>query len=101
MPDGVRGNLKEETRVAAISRQHRHQWMVLADHAAFALLEGRFKEAERLIFEALATGQRAADSDAMGTFGGQLLVLCVERGRSAEMAPGSEQMLKRFHAARC
>jgi tetratricopeptide (TPR) repeat protein len=58
---------------------------VAASKARAALLEGRFAEAETLMGEALAFGERAQGSMATNTFRVQLYVLRREQGRLEEM----------------
>jgi DNA-binding CsgD family transcriptional regulator len=53
----------------------------------WALLDGRFAEAERLAMQALASGQQAQAENVDGVFGIQMFTLRRAQGRLAEIAP--------------
>jgi DNA-binding SARP family transcriptional activator len=79
--------------VAALARELRqpaHLWFAVVTDATLALFEGRFVEAERLIDEAAALGERAQRSDAVLSRRVQLFTLGWQRGD----LDGLESMLR-------
>jgi tetratricopeptide (TPR) repeat protein len=75
--------VKEELRVIGAAadelRQPAQRWIVAATWATFALFEGRFADAERLVQEALELGEGAQASDAVLSHSVQLFTLCMLR----------------------
>jgi DNA-binding CsgD family transcriptional regulator len=63
------------------------RYVVATSRATFALLEGRFDDAERLIGQALQIGRRMPGLDAPGVYGMQMFTLRCEQGRLRELAP--------------
>jgi DNA-binding SARP family transcriptional activator len=78
-------NLAEELRQPAQS------WLVAVHRTLFALLEGRFEEAEQRIAETRSVGERALGWSAAVTHGLQLYVLRREQGRAQEV----EELVRR------
>jgi class 3 adenylate cyclase len=66
-------------------RQPTYHWWIAWWRAMRPLLEGRLTEAEPLIFQAFAQGQRAQAGAAAGIFGAQLVSLRWMQGRLGEM----------------
>lgn len=87
----VDAELEEMARLAAELRQPAQLWVVSHTRAMRALLDGRFDEAEQLIHEALAFGDRALGQHALFTFRLQLFALRKEQGRLGEV----EEMIER------
>ena len=83
--DAARLELESMARLAAELRQPSHLWMVRGYRALVALLDGRLAEAEELIREARALGERAQSWNAVVTHRLQLYVLRREQGRLGEM----------------
>ena len=71
-------------------RQPAHLWFAVVTDATLALFEGRFAEAERLMDEAAALGERAQRSDAVLSRRVQLFTLGWQRGD----LDGLESMLR-------
>lgn len=70
---------------ATALKQPIYLWHLTTWRSMRALLEGRLDEAETLAAEALAAGQRAAQTTAMMHYGQQLLALRFEQGRMREL----------------
>jgi len=70
---------------ATALKQPIYLWHLATWRSMRALLEGRLDEAEALTAEALAAGQRAAQTTAMMHYGQQLLALRFEQGRMREL----------------
>jgi tetratricopeptide (TPR) repeat protein len=70
---------------ATALRQPAQLWVATASRANLALFQGRFEEAEQLIEEALALGQRAQSRDAILSHRLQLFVLNREIGGNPDM----------------
>jgi DNA-binding winged helix-turn-helix (wHTH) protein len=68
-------------------RVPRYRWRARFYHAMRALLDGRFDQAEELALQAFADGQRFKVNEAAAVFGVQMLILRLEQGRVAEVAP--------------
>ncbi|MFL5796774.1 MAG: ATP-binding protein [Actinomycetota bacterium] len=66
-------------------RQPAQRWILLHTRACRALFDGRFDEAERLIPEALSSGERAQRWDAVMSFRLQTFLLRKEQGRVREV----------------
>jgi len=76
---------EEYGRRAQEARLHVEIALATAGRAALAIAEGRFEEAERLIFEAFQHGQESGSADAGTAFGAQLYNLRRLQGRIAEV----------------
>jgi DNA-binding SARP family transcriptional activator len=81
----ARAGLEEMTRLAEELRQPAQRWVVGVYRGLFALHEGRFGDAERLIEETRAVGERAQSWNAAATYGLQLYVLRRHQGRVEEV----------------
>lgn len=79
-------------------RQPAQRWLVTVTRATLALFEGRFEEAEPLIAEALALGERAQSSDAVLSQRIQLFTLHRERGSLKEVEPLVERSVEEYRA---
>ncbi len=82
----ARTALDDMVQVAEELRQPSQDWLVAAYRALFALVEGRLGEAEVLISDARALGERAQSWNAAVSYRLQLYVLRWEQGRLAEMS---------------
>jgi DNA-binding CsgD family transcriptional regulator/tetratricopeptide (TPR) repeat protein len=82
---GVR--LDQFERRAAEFRQPFLRYVAATSRATFALMEGRFDAAARLIENALQIGRRMPGLDAPGVYGMQMFTLRCEQGRLRELAP--------------
>ena len=81
----ARSDLEAMTSLADELRQPAQRWLVAVHRTLLALLEGRFGEAERLISETRAVGERAQTWNAAVTYGLQLYLLRREQGRLDEV----------------
>jgi tetratricopeptide (TPR) repeat protein len=81
----AREDLEAMTTLAEELRQPAQRWLVAVHRPVFALLEGRFAEAETLIAEALSTGEHAQSWSAVVNYGLQLYILRREQGRVDEV----------------
>ena len=72
---------------AAELRQPFVRYVAATSRATFALLEGRFDDAERQIAQALQIGRRMPGLDAPGVYGMQMFTLRCEQGRLRDLAP--------------
>jgi tetratricopeptide (TPR) repeat protein len=77
--------LKAMERLAAELRQPSQSWLVSVYHALFALLEGRFADAEALILESRRLGERAQRWNAEVTYRLQFYVLRLHTDGLAEI----------------
>jgi DNA-binding SARP family transcriptional activator len=82
---GVDVELDSLSRLADRLRQPAQRWYVGTARTMLALMEGRFEQAERLISETLALGQRAETWNALVSQRLQLFVLRRAQGRLAEL----------------
>jgi tetratricopeptide (TPR) repeat protein len=76
----VNRSLSEYARIAEELRQPAWHWLLVVTRATLALMDGRFEEAEGLIDEALALGERSQKSDAVLSYHVQLFTLHLHRG---------------------
>jgi DNA-binding SARP family transcriptional activator len=84
-PAGVELELDAVGTLADELRQPAQHWHVGTGRTLLALMEGRFEEAEHLIYETLALGQRAESWNAVVTQRLALFVLRRAQGRLAEL----------------
>ncbi len=77
--------LQAHARLAEETRQPAHLWLVATIEAIWALFEGRFSEAERLIPKALDLGLRAETLTAVASFRMQIFWLRLEQRRLHEV----------------
>ena len=82
---GVDVELEALRALGAELRQPAQRWHVGTGETMLALMEGRFEEAERLVAETLAVGQRAESWNAAVSHRLELFVLRREQGRLAEL----------------
>ena len=82
---GVDVELEALRALGAELRQPAQRWHVGTGETMLALMEGRFEEAERLLAETLAVGQRAESWNAAVSHRLELFVLRREQGRLAEL----------------
>ena len=82
---GAREDTRAMTELAAELHQPAQDWYVAIKHASYALLEGQFAEAERLIEEAVAIGERAVSWNAVVSYRLQTFLLRFEEGRLGEI----------------
>ncbi|CAD6517332.1 hypothetical protein LMG27952_00834 [Paraburkholderia hiiakae] len=82
-----RVRLEQCERRAAELRQPFESYVAATSRATFALMEGRFDAAARLIEQALQIGRRMPGLDAPGVYGMQMFTLRFEQGRLRELAP--------------
>jgi hypothetical protein len=88
---GDRGAAETElgasTRIAHELRQPVHLWRVAGERALLALASGRLDEAEQLVAEALAYGERADRAAAISVYQLQRYTLADLRGTVADLEP--------------
>ena len=82
---GVDVELEALRALGAELRQPAQRWHVGTGETMLALMEGRFEEAEQLVAETLAVGQRAESWNAAVSHRLELFVLRREQGRLAEL----------------
>ena len=82
-----RVQLEQLERSAAELRQPFERYVGATSRATFALMQGRFDTAARLIEQALQIGRRMPGLDAPGVYGMQMFTLRSEQGRLRELAP--------------
>jgi DNA-binding SARP family transcriptional activator len=87
----AKADLTAMAELARELRQPSQDWFVGAHRALRALLEARFSEAEDLIADARALGERAESWNAVVTYGLQLYLLRREQGRLPEV----EELVRR------
>jgi DNA-binding SARP family transcriptional activator len=78
-------DLEAMTVLADELRQPAQRWLVAVNRPVFALLEGRFEEAEKLITEARFIGEQVQSWSAAASYGLQLYLLRREQGRLDEV----------------
>jgi tetratricopeptide (TPR) repeat protein len=83
-------------RLADELRQPGYLWWTEVFRGMRALLEARFAEAEALIAQAFATGQRAQTENATQVFATQMFLLRREQGRLAELEPAFKGMVEQY-----
>jgi class 3 adenylate cyclase/tetratricopeptide (TPR) repeat protein len=93
---GAMAHLDFYVRLAEGLKQPIHGWATTLLWAMLALLSGEHDRAEQLCNEALALGQKAQSPNAFPLYGGQLLFLRRQQGRSAEMIPLVQNLARQF-----
>ena len=83
----VRDVLAEHRRIALLSQEPFHVHLSAAVGSTFALMEGRFADAERLAGEASDLASTLSGVDASGVYGVQMFSLRREQGRLDEVRP--------------
>ena len=86
------------TRLSDQMRQPAQLWDTVTRHAALALFEGRFADAENTIHEALEVGRLALTANAQQAFDLQLYALRREQGRLVELLDGVERAVGEYPA---
>jgi hypothetical protein len=84
---GAEADLAADSRIAGGLRQPFQLWQVESSRAMFALAKGRLAEAEELIPQALAFGERAQPSVAIPAYRLQRYGLCELRGQLEDVLP--------------
>jgi tetratricopeptide (TPR) repeat protein len=87
-------------RLADELRQPARRWHVGTGQTMLALMEGRFEDAEPLIAETLAVGERAESWNAAVSHRLALFVLRREQGRLAELADVIERSVHEYPSLR-
>jgi tetratricopeptide (TPR) repeat protein len=82
---GVEVEIERLAQVAEDLHQPAQQWSVSTERTMFALMEGRFADAEALIAQTRAAGERAESWNAVVSERVQLFVLRRAQGRLAEL----------------
>ena len=82
---GYDADLAAAERAAEELRQLRYRWQLPLAHATRALLAGRFAQAEELIEQGLAAGQRAGDQAVGNYYTGVIATLRFMQGRFGEL----------------
>jgi tetratricopeptide (TPR) repeat protein len=96
--EAVRRELQAYTNLAEELQQPFYLWNVTILRTTWALLTGRFGEAEQLIQEGLALGQRTQTPNAFLIFGIQLFGLRREQGRLQEIEDAVKGFVDRYPA---
>ncbi len=82
----ARSDLEAMAELAGELRQPTQDWMVTGSRAHFALLEGRFEDADRLLHQAFELGSRALPWSARVMYRSQLYLLKRAQGRLVAVA---------------
>jgi hypothetical protein len=90
--------LRASAQLARELRRPFYLWRVAVLRAMRVHLEGRFEEAEQLVHEAFALGQRAQSSNAFLVFALQLFQLRRDQGRLDEVEPAVRDVAERYPA---
>ena len=88
----------ELTALAEEARQPLFVHYAVAWSAAFAQMEGRLEEAERLAAESADMRRRMETADAESVFAAQLFLIRLGQGRVRELVPAVEQFVEAFPA---
>ena len=86
----------ELSSLAQEARQPLFVHFAVAWSAAFAQMEGRLEEAERLAAESADMRRRLETADAESVFAAQLFLIRFGQGRVRELAPAVEQFVKDY-----
>ena len=97
---GVDVELEALGKLADDLRQPAQQWAYTTGRTMLALMEGRFAQAEELIEQALAVGEKAQTWNAVVSYRLARFVLCREQGRLAEVEDAVERSVHEFPALR-
>jgi tetratricopeptide (TPR) repeat protein len=95
---GAEADLAAASRIADELRQPAQLWDACAAQAMFALAAGRLTEAEALIPQALALGERALPDAAVPIYRLQRYTLCLFRGGLEEIGPLIDDLAAEFPA---
>jgi tetratricopeptide (TPR) repeat protein len=88
---GARRELEQNASIAEALHQPAQRWYLASMRALFALLEGRFDDAEHHVGDAYEHGRAAESMHAEGTVRIQEYVLRREQGRAAEVAASLDE----------
>jgi tetratricopeptide (TPR) repeat protein len=96
LPDvaGADAEIASFERLAGELRQPFHHWLASGFRATRAQMEGRLADAERLMTDALRLGVEADSPNAPILFGTQLFHLREEQGRSDELMPTMQKIVR-------
>jgi len=86
-------------KLAAELRQPRYQWQAAVFRVTRALMQGRFKEAERLGQAALSIGQRGQQEVAAVVFGAQTFLTRWADGTLEELSQAGREVAERYGQA--
>ena len=95
---GYDADLAAAERAAEELRQLRYRWQLPLAHATRALLAGRFAQAEELMEQGLAAGQRAGDQAVGNYYTGVVATLRFMQGRFGELIDLARDAATRFPA---
>ena len=95
---GYDADLAAAERAAEELRQLRYRWQLPLAHATRALLAGRFAQAEELMEQGLAVGQRAGDQAVSNYYMGIIATLRFMQGRFGELIEPVQDAATRFPA---
>ena len=95
---GYDADLAAAERAAEQLRQLRYRWQLPLAHATRALLDGRFAQAEELIEQGLAVGQRAGDQAVRNYHTGIIASLRFMQGRFGDLVELLQDAAARFPA---
>ncbi|MDQ3995375.1 MAG: AAA family ATPase, partial [Actinomycetota bacterium] len=90
---GAEADLAAASRIAQELRQPVHLWRVCGERAMLALAAGRLSEAEELVEEALALGERAQRDAAIPVYRLQRYALCDFQERLDEVEPSIRELV--------
>jgi tetratricopeptide (TPR) repeat protein len=88
--EAVDREIEAAQRRAMIARAPQHLWWTVLWRGMRATLAGRFEEAERLIGEAVAQGERVLQRNADAACHGQMFVLLLHQGRLEHLIEGQK-----------
>jgi tetratricopeptide (TPR) repeat protein len=91
-------HLEAASRIADELRQPAQLWMVCATRAMLALAAGRLTEAEELVHQAFALGERAQPEQAIPVYRLQAYALCDFLGRLEEVEPAICDLVAEYPA---
>jgi DNA-binding CsgD family transcriptional regulator len=82
---GAQADVEAYERGAAAARQPIYLWQAAVRKAMLAIFRGHLDEGERLARRALELGRQAEGQNLIAAFGGQLLVIRWQQGRTEEL----------------
>jgi hypothetical protein len=97
---GLCSQVETSTRLAREIRQSLFLWFDSIFMAMRGMLEGWLDEADRLVQQALALGQRVGEQGALQAFGAQMFMLRWEQGRLQELEPVFSNFVEAYPAVR-
>ncbi|MCA1690738.1 MAG: AAA family ATPase [Actinobacteria bacterium] len=96
--EGMTREIAIATRMADELRQPRYIWYSAVWKVMRALLEGRFGDAQLLMKEALAMGERAEDPNAVLAFSVQMFIFCWMQGQLDQVVSRVEMLVQQYPA---